>query len=88
MIATEQYPKVFGPTVPDIPLSSPAFSKKKFSMLTPEVVDAMTATGCKDIVICGIESHVCLWQTVKELSADRNLAQNIYVVCDAASSQR
>jgi hypothetical protein len=101
VVATEQYPKALGGTVPDIAsaLRSPAFTKKSFSMLTEEVVAALRNSNAeaeaeaeaggasRDYVICGIESHVCVLQTVTELSQGP-LADNIYVVCDAVSSQR
>jgi hypothetical protein len=44
-LVTEQYPKVFGPTVPElqIPPTTPVFAKKKFSMMTEEFTSSFAA---------------------------------------------
>jgi Isochorismatase family len=51
VIVTEQYPKAFGPTVPELNLVSTGsvptkvFSKRKFSMLTDEVLTELKASN-------------------------------------------
>lgn len=37
------------------------------------------------VILCGIESHVCMLQTTLDLLDD---GYEVHVVCDAASSQR
>ena len=46
-LITEQYSKVFGKTVPEIPpfADTKVFEKKQFSMLTPEVAGELAASG-------------------------------------------
>lgn len=58
-----------------------------FSMCTAEVINELQEHRNENIIICGIESHVCVLQTVLALHVhDRRL--KIYVVCDAISSRR
>jgi len=74
VLATEQYPKGLGPTVEPIQalFSQTAsflgvFAKIQFSALTPEVLAAIQATGRKKVVIAGMETHVCVFQTARAL---------------------
>ena len=99
-VATEQYSKVFGPTIPDVlsspaadggkpsALSPPTFEKKLFSMCTPEVVShlrGLTPRGPpSDYVLFGIEAHVCVQQTALDLLSE---GHSVHVVVDAVSSQ-
>ena len=70
VIGTQQYTKVFGPTVadcfatPEDLAATPIFEKKLFSMLTPEVQAKLdTYQNTESYVIMGIEAHVCVQQT-------------------------
>lgn len=90
-IATLQYPRAFGNMVPEIDLESTAastcktFSKQKFSMMTDEVEASFRGLNRKQVLICGIEAHVCLLQTALELLES---GVDVYIACDAVSSQR
>ena len=92
IIATEQYSRVFGHTVSEIPLESgnsehkvPVFEKRKFSMLTPELDPVFTVLERPSVVLFGIEAHVCILQTCLDL-LDRGI--DVHLVCDGISSQR
>jgi isochorismate hydrolase len=37
------------------------------------------------VILCGIEAHVCIYQTVLELLANN---YEVYLLCDAISNQR
>lgn len=73
ILATQQYTKAFGPTVPDCfadPAdlnATPMFEKKLFSMLTPQVQNQLsqwkTDEGRDTYIVVGIEAHVCVQQT-------------------------
>ena len=65
-IVTEQYPERLGKTVAAIPIpaGSPVYSKKEFSMYGSIAKDLEGIDCC---VIFGIESHVCVLQTVGDL---------------------
>ena len=72
MIATEQYPKGLGPTVPHLSrhfAENPA-AKTKFTMLVPEVLAQLKKLKKVDtVVLCGIETHVCILATCQDLRA-------------------
>eukprot|EP00605_Chrysophyceae_sp_TOSAG23-4_P001355 GSChrysophyteH1.ASY1.ANO1.1475.1 assembled CDS len=89
VVTTQQYTKVFGPTVEDLavllPNEPPVFEKTRFSMLTPEVQVHCDTLGLDQVIICGIEAHVCVLHTVLDLLAQ---GKEVHVVVDAVSSQR
>ncbi|GFO32733.1 isochorismatase domain-containing protein 1 [Plakobranchus ocellatus] len=89
LIVTEQYPKGLGNTVPEVNISNAVqvFPKTKFSMLVPEVEEKLkTLCGgnVKHVILCGIETHVCIQQTVIDLLT-RDI--EVHVVADAVSSR-
>jgi nicotinamidase-related amidase len=79
--ATEQYPKGLGHTVPEIAelLDDTPAEKVRFSSFGAVELDH------PQWVVCGIETHVCVYQTVRDLLADGKQA---VVAVDAVSSQR
>lgn len=73
LIVTEQYPKGLGPTLSSVKLKLGPFSpveKLEFSATVPEVMRQLA--GRKQILIAGMETHVCVFQTVRAL-ADQGL---------------
>ena len=82
---TEQYSKVFGPTVADLQIDTPVFQKRMFSMLTEEVRGAFVQSERQSVILVGIEAHVCVLQTAMDLIEDD---KDVFVICDAVSSQR
>ncbi|KAF0977525.1 hypothetical protein FDP41_003517 [Naegleria fowleri] len=91
-IATEQYVKAFGKTCPEVNLPNPPkedyylFEKKKFSMLTEDVKKVLEKYPQRDqIVLFGIEAHVCVLQTALDL-LEAN--KEVHVLADGTSSQR
>jgi len=89
LIVTEQYAKGLGPTVIELDVSSAVavVGKTKFSMLVPEV-EQLLPTLCHgqlvNVVLFGIEAHVCIQQTVMDL-LERGF--QVHVVADAVSSR-
>lgn len=90
-LITEQYPKAFGHTVPEINIkwdettSTPVIEKKLFSMLTDETNELFKSFDKKQVILCGIESHVCVMQTALDLIDN---GYQVHLVCDAVSSQK
>jgi nicotinamidase-related amidase len=88
MLVTEQYRKGLGQTAPELAAAVPRFApveKLTFSACgAPGVLDAIRAAGAVNLVVCGIEAHVCVCQTCLEL-----LEQGLrpFVVADAVSSR-
>ncbi len=76
VLATEQYAKGLGPTITNIrekldALGVKAIEKMCFSACDDDAfVRALEATGAKNVVLAGMESHVCVFQTARAL-ADR-----------------
>ena len=94
LIVTEQVPRVFGATVPDLQCTPAGddcaiFDKKKFSMLTPQVATHWRASHPErtQVLLCGIEAHVCVLHTALDVLLERPDTE-VFVVCDAVSSQR
>lgn len=90
MIATEQYPRGIGVTHAPIreTLSGGKFStleKPTFSAwATPEVRNAILELDRPQIIIVGVETHVCVQQTSLDL-ASRDY--DVFVCADAAGSR-
>ena len=55
-------------------------------MLIPEVTEKLRLLDKSHVIICGIEAHVCVLQTVLELLEKPDVS--VHIVCDAVSSQR
>jgi len=85
---TEQYRKGLGPTVPEIASVLPGFApleKITFSAwAAPGLPVALQHRAISEVVLCGIETHVCVAQTCLEL-LDAGLRP--FVVADAVSSR-
>ena len=85
--ATEQYPKGLGRTAPELTELTPApLEKVRFS--SAEVLGWGFAgddpSAPQKIVVCGIEAHVCVQQTVLDLLAQ---GYRVYVPADAVASR-
>jgi nicotinamidase-related amidase len=88
-IVTEQYPKGLGETVPTIKTTlapnTNIIEKSAFSaMLEPEFAQKIKASGKKQIVIGGIETHICVLQTAAALIEE---GFDVYVIKDACASR-
>lgn len=67
VILTEQYPKGLGPTVSEIREALPSYEpieKLTFSCCgEPAFLKALSSSGRRKIILCGMETHVCVLQT-------------------------
>ena len=87
VVCTEQYPKGLGATVESLGLeeSVKRFEKMTFSCVGKEAVrDEIASTQRRKLVVCGIETHVCVMQTALDLMAD---GYSVYLVLDAIGSR-
>ena len=88
VIATEQYPKGLGLTIPSIRESLPAPPLVKMHFSCAADLDfsvALAASGRKQVLVVGIESHVCVYQTARDL-VERGYEG--HVCADAGTSRR
>lgn len=72
VVVTEQYPKGLGPTrdelVSHLPAGARRFEKTSFSCLgAPGLREHLRELGREQVVVGGIETHVCVCQTVHDL---------------------
>ena len=84
--ATEQYPQGLGPTVPELAERlGEVPSKLTFSCGgCPGVFADLQERGIQKLVVCGIEAHVCVQQTVFDLLAG---GWRVYLAVDAVGSR-
>jgi nicotinamidase-related amidase len=89
--ATEQYPKGLGPTVPALrekllELGVTPMQKSSFDACSDlSIARALSVMAPRAVVLLGMESHVCVFQTAREL-VKRGYAA--HVVSDAVASRR
>ena len=83
---TEQYPKGLGPTVKKIKslLPHPPIEKKAFSCLDEPSFKSHLVKSRPQIILCGLETHICILQTALALKA---LGKKVFVVEDATLSR-
>ena len=72
VIVTEQYPKGLGRTAEEILLVLPdgfeVFEKTAFSSCGADAfIEKLSAIGAEQIILCGLETHVCVNQTAHDL---------------------
>ncbi len=88
IILTEQNPKGLGSTLPEIMElleGVTAISKMSFSCCDEKTyMDSLNALGKKQVLIAGIESHICVYQTSAALL---DMGYEVHVVADAVASR-
>lgn len=90
VVVSEQYPKGLGPTIADVrdrlgeqfaPIEKLAFSCGR----SAEFKEALQATGRQDVLLMGVEAHVCVLQTAVDLL---NAGYRVFVAADGIASRR
>ena len=88
LVVTQQYTKGLGETIGGIKSVIPGFSsleKRDFSCCgDPDFNHVIQKSGAENIVICGIESHVCVLQTAIDL---KEQGLNPVIVADCITSR-
>jgi nicotinamidase-related amidase len=90
---TEHYPKGLGPTVPGLREAAgsrtPVLEKIDFSCWQDfgirQRIERLAAAGRDQIVVAGMEAHVCVGQTVLDLVAE---GFEVFVAADAVGSRQ
>lgn len=90
---TEQYPKGIGPTNTELvdtlgseyrPVEKTCFS----SCSADSFIQSIRQHDSRNqIILCGIEAHVCILQTAMDLLNDNNTDWHVFVVADAVDSR-
>ncbi|NJL58897.1 MAG: hydrolase [Desulfobacteraceae bacterium] len=88
MIWMEQIPENLGPTISEVAQLLPDMKpipKFTFSCCGNEqFMEKFKAIDRKQVLICGIESHICVYQTAVDLL---NMGCEVQVLCDCVSSR-
>jgi nicotinamidase-related amidase len=89
-IVTEQYPKGLGSTVEGLKseFTQDTFVTEKASfsaMLEPQFSEKIRSLNKKQIIIGGIETHICVLQTAADLLKE---GYEVYVIKDACASRK
>ncbi len=89
ILVTEQYPKGVGPTHPEIVVAlgshyRPIQKMAMSCMGEPQFVTALQASGRKQVLLSGIEAHVCVHQTASDLLA---AGYEVHWMSDCVSSR-
>src|SRR5439155_27169396 len=89
---SEQYPKGLGPTLPVLSealgkVMPPArfIEKFDFSLTQAPLFEQFLGGGRKTLIVCGMEAHVCVYQTVRDLAGR---GYRVHVPVDAVLSRR
>jgi nicotinamidase-related amidase len=86
---TEQAPEKIGATIPEITVhlkNARHFTKKTFSCAAEEdFATALKSSKRKQIILIGIETHVCVYQTARDLLSKKH---QVYPVADAIASRK
>jgi nicotinamidase-related amidase len=91
ILVTEQYPKGLGPTVAPLAEKLRALGVEPIDKMTfdacgePRVTRALAEHSPRAVVLAGMETHICVFQTAREL-VRRGL--DVHVVADAVASRR
>ncbi len=88
-LVTEQYPAGLGRTVESIAAAMPDRSqrveKTRFSALVDVVEERLARWRRTQIILCGVEAHVCVLQTALDLQAS---GRQCFVCVDAVSASQ
>jgi len=89
VLATEQYPKGLGHTVPELELakfSIKPYEKTCFTMCVPSLMTELSKqqSVTKSIILCGIETHACIHHTTLDLLEQ---GFEVHIPVDCASSR-
>jgi nicotinamidase-related amidase len=89
VIVTEQYPKGLGRTAEEILYVLPAdfevVEKTAFSSCgATAFMEKLRATGARQIVVCGLETHICVNQTAHDLLQN---GFEVHILTDGVASR-
>ncbi len=88
VIGVEQYPQGLGPTIPEVKELFTDWEpvvKNSFSCCqSDEFMEKLRSLNRKQILLAGIEAHICVYQTACELAEQ---GYEVEVLCDASSSR-
>lgn len=89
VMVTEQYPRGLGGTIElirqHLPTDAVISEKISFDACTEKIRQSLITSGRNQVIIAGMETHVCVYQTVRSLI---NEGYEVFLAADAVSSRR
>jgi nicotinamidase-related amidase len=82
--ASEQYPKGLGNTVPEVAEHLDGVEPVAKTCFSAVDADGFDLDGRSQAIVCGIESHICVWQTARGLLEQ---GVEVHVVRDGVASR-
>lgn len=87
-LVTEQYPRWLGPTLTEVQDVLPVYApieKLHFNCCDVDLFnERLAAKEQQNIIVCGVEAHICVWQTCASLL---NRKYTLHVPQDAVDSR-
>ena len=84
VVVTEQYPKGLGPTVPEVAEHLDGSEPLAKTVFAAPAAEGFDLHGRDQALICGIEAHICVMQSVLDL---RERGVDVEVATDATGSR-
>jgi nicotinamidase-related amidase len=84
VVVTEQYPQGLGETVPEVAAHLDGVERHPKTIFSAAQAEGFDLEGRDQAIVCGIEAHVCVQQTVQDL-LDSDV--EVHVAGDAVSSR-
>ena len=88
IVWTQQCPQALGPTVPEVTqllTDSEPINKASFSCCGEEQFNRkLKSLARRQVLLCGIEAHVCIYQTAADLM---QTGYDVHIIADAISSR-
>lgn len=88
VVWAEQLPDKLGTTLPEVAehlQELQPIAKSSFGCCgDTQLFAAIQASGRRQVILCGIEAHVCVWQTAAVLLAEK---YQVHLIADAVSSR-
>jgi nicotinamidase-related amidase len=79
----QQVPEILLDATPESPVYK--YEKTRFSMMTQDVINLPFMMPTRQVMICGMETHVCVLQTTLDLL---ERGYEVFVIADAVASLR
>ena len=83
-LVSEQYPKGLGPTAPELGIEQGKEMMIEKTVFSAARADGFDLNGRQQAIVCGIETHVCVSQTVHDLLGQ---GVEVHVPADAVGSR-
>jgi nicotinamidase-related amidase len=84
VVVTEQYPKGLGETVSEVAEHLNGVARHPKTVFSAARAEGFDLAGRDQALVCGIEAHVCVQQTVQDLL---DAGVEVHVAADATSSR-